>query len=218
MGIKQIQSANDGEIMPKKKAFIVIKRVRWGIVVTVFYLLCALTIWLAVDKFVLKSPVPSVFGYSALTVKTGSMAGEEVDSINPGDLIIIKNTGDYEIGDIVTFLQKGDSIPTTHRIIDSREDGSFITKGDANNVQDALPVSKDIILGEVVKVLPKVGLFAERVQSEGWIYIVALLVILGGGTVFVQSFFRSEDEQDKNNGKNVEKSKIEENEKKLEEK
>ena len=85
-------------------------------------------------------------------------------------------------------------------------------------MQDALPVSKDIILGEVVKVLPKVGLFAERVQSEGWIYIVALLVILGGGTVFVQSFFRSEDEQDKNNGKNVEKSKIEENEKKPEEK
>ena len=200
--------------MPKKKAFTVIKRVIWGIVIAVFCLLCVLTIWLAVDKFVLKSPVPSVFGYSALTVKTGSMSG----TIEIGDLIIIKDTGDYEIGDIVTFLQKGDSIPTTHRIIDSREDGSFITKGDANNVQDALPVSKDIILGEVVKVLPKVGLFAERVQSEGWIYIVALLVILGGGTVFVQSFFRSEDEQDKNNGKNVEKSKIEENEKKLEEK
>ena len=200
--------------MPKKKAFIVIKRVIWGIVTAVFCLLCALTIWLAVDKFVLKSPVPSVFGYSALTVKTGSMSG----TIEIGDLIIIKDTGDYEIGDIVTFLQKGDSIPTTHRIIDSREDGSFITKGDANNVQDALPVSKDIIFGEVVKVLPEVGLFAERVQSEGWIYIVALLVILGGGTVLVQSFFRSEDEQDKNNGKNVEKSKIEENEKKPEEK
>ena len=200
--------------MPKKKAFIVIKRVIWGIVTAVFCLLCALTIWLAVDKFVLKSPVPSVFGYSALTVKTGSMSG----TIEIGDLIIIKDTGDYEIGDIVTFLQKGDSIPTTHRIIDSREDGSFITKGDANNVQDALPVSKDNIFGEVVKVLPEVGLFAERVQSEGWIYIVALLVILGGGTVFVQSFFRSEDEQDKNNGKNVEKSKIEENEKKPEEK
>ena len=200
--------------MPKKKAFTVIKRVIWGIVIAVFYLLCALTIWLAVDAFVLKSPVPSVFGYSALMVKTGSMSG----TIEIGDLIIIKDTGDYEIGDIVTFLQKGDSIPTTHRIIDSREDGSFITKGDANNVQDALPVSKDIILGEVVKVLPEVGLFAERIQSEGWIYIVALLVILCGGTVFVQSFFRSEDEQDKNNGKNVEKSKIEENEKKPEEK
>ena len=200
--------------MPKKKAFTVIKRVIWGIVIAVFYLLCALTIWLAVDTFVLKSPVPSVFGYSALTVKTGSMSG----TIEIGDLIIIKDTGDYEIGDIVTFLQKSDSIPTTHRIIDSREDGSFITKGDANNVQDALPVSKDIILGEVVKVLPEVGLFAERIQSEGWIYIVALLVILCGGTVFVQSFFRSEDEQDKNNGKNVEKSKIEENEKKPEEK
>ena len=200
--------------MPKKKAFIVIKRVIWGIVIAVFCLLCALTIWLAVDKFVLKSPVPSVFGYSALTVKTGSMSG----TIEIGDLIIIKDTGEYEIGDVVTFLHEDDTVPTTHRIISMDENGLFITRGDANNVQDALPVSKDIILGEVVKVLPEVGLFAEWVQSEGWIYLVALLVILGGGTVFVQSFFRSEDEQDKNNGKNVEKSKFEENEKKPEEK
>lgn len=200
--------------MPKKKAFIVIKRVIWGIVIAVFCLLCALTIWLAVDKFVLKSPVPSVFGYSALTVKTGSMSG----TIEIGDLIIIKDTGEYEIGDIVTFLHEGDTVPTTHRIISMVENGLFITRGDANNVQDALPVSKDIILGEVVKVLPEVGLFAEWVQSEGWIFLIALLVILGGGTVFVQSFFRSEDEQDKNNVKNVEKSKIEENGKKPEEK
>lgn len=200
--------------MPKKKAFIVIKRVIWGIVIAVFCLLCALTIWLAVDKFVLKSPVPSVFGYSALTVKTGSMSG----TIEIGDLIIIKDTGEYEIGDVVTFLHEGETVPTTHRIISMVDNGLFITRGDANNVQDALPVSKDIILGEVVKVLPEVGLFAEWVQSRGWIYLVALLVILGGGTVLVQSFFRSEDEQDKNNGKNVEKSKIEENEKKPEEK
>lgn len=200
--------------MPKKKAFIVIKRVICGTLIAVFCLLCALTIWLAVDKFVLKSPVPSVFGYSALTVKTGSMSG----TIEIGDLIIIKDTGEYEIGDIVTFLHEGDTVPTTHRIINIVENGLFITRGDANNVQDALPVSKDIILGEVVKVLPEVGRFAEWVQSKGWIYLVALLVILGGGTVFVQSFFRSEDEQDKNNGKNVEKSKFEENEKKPEEK
>ena len=43
-------------------------------------------------------------------------------------------------------------------------------------------------------------------------------MILVGGAVFVKSFFRNEDKQDKNNGKNVEKSKIEENEKKPEEK
>lgn len=204
--------------MPKKKAFIVIKKILRGIMLAVFCLLCALSIWLVVDTFVLKSPVPSVFGYSALTVKTGSMAGENADSINPGDLIIIKDTGDYEIGDIVTFLQKGDSVPITHRIIDRKEDGSFITKGDANNVQDGLPVFQDMILGEVVKVLPEVGFFAEWVQSEGWIYIVLLFVILGAGTVFVQSFFHSEEEQDKNDGENVEKLKTEENGQKPEEK
>lgn len=203
--------------MAKKRAFTVIKKVIWGIVIAIFCLLCALAMWIAVDKFVLKSPVPSVFGYSTLMVKTGSMAGEESDSINAGDLIIIKDTGDYEIGDIVTFLQEGDVVPTTHRIIDYTEDGLFITKGDANNVQDGLPVSKDMILGKVVKILPEVGRFADWVQSEGWIYIVALLVVLGAGTVFVKSFFQSEDEQGEKDGKNVGNSERKENGEKPEE-
>ena len=53
----------------------------------------------------------------------------------------------------------------------------------------------DIILGEVVKVLPKVGLFVEWVKSEGWIYIAAALVIAGVGSFIIKSCFKKEEEE-----------------------
>lgn len=175
--------------MNKEKTLNIIKKVLWGIAIGVFGLLLLLVLWLAIDKFIIGSPVPSIFGYSTLTVETGSMSG----TIEIGDMIIIKDTGEYKIGDIVTFLHEGESIPTTHRIINYNSDGSFVTKGDANNVKDTLPVTSDEIIGEVVKIYPKVGLFGSWVREEGWLYIVAVLAIIGIGA-FILKEPKSEDE------------------------
>ena len=173
-----------------KKAGKVIQNVIWGFVIGVFGILCALVGWLAVQKFVFRAPVPSVFGYATLSVQTGSMSG----TIEAGDLVLIKKTNDYEEGDIVTFLHEGEDVPTTHRIIGVALDGKFITKGDANNTQDSLPVDEAEIFGEVVNVFPKVGLFFNWVQSEGWLYIVAALVIVCVGSFLVKTMFEPEEE------------------------
>lgn len=170
--------------MKDNKVFAIIKKVLWGIFLAVFGLVAVVTLWLAVDKFVLKSPVPSMFGYSALTVKTGSMAG----TIEMGDMIIIHKEDDYKIGDVITYLHEGDKIPTTHRIINiNQNDGSFLTRGDANNTKDPEAVTEDIILGKMVKIYPKAGIFMSWVQTEGWIYIVACLAILGLGVFVINS-------------------------------
>lgn len=175
-----------------KKAGKVIQNVIWGVVIGVFGILCVLVGWLAVQKFVFRAPVPSVFGYATLSVQTGSMSG----TIEAGDLVLIKKTNDYEEGDIVTFLHEGEAVPTTHRIIGVALDGRFITKGDANNTQDILPVDEAEIFGEVVNVFPKVGLFFNWVQSEGWLYIVAALVIVCVGTFLVKTMFEPEEESE----------------------
>lgn len=175
-----------------KKAGKVIQNVIWGVVIGVFGILCALVGWLAVQKFVFRAPVPSVFGYATLSVQTGSMSG----TIEAGDLVLIKKTNDYEEGDIVTFLHEGEAVPTTHRIIGVALDGKFITKGDANNTQDSLPVDEAEIFGEVVNVFPKVGLFFNWVQSEGWLYIVAALVIVCVGSFLVKTMFEPEEESE----------------------
>ena len=147
----------------------------------IFAIVIIAVAWLAIDKFILGSTVPSVLGYATLTVETGSMESE----LQIGDLILIKDTGDYKIGDIVTYMHEGDKIPTTHRIINYTE-GGFITKGDANNVKDTDIVPSDIVIGEVVKVFPKVGLFAKWVKVDGWMYIVAILVIIALGSLIVK--------------------------------
>ena len=160
--------------MSKEKILPIVKKALWGIFLAIFAFVAVVAVWLTVSKLILKSPVPSVLGYASLTVETGSMGG----TIEIGDMIIIKKQKEYKVGDIVTYLHDGDTIPTTHRIINYNEDGSFVTRGDSNNTQDPEPVSKDIIVGKVIKIIPNAGIFATWLQTEGWIYIVACLAIL----------------------------------------
>lgn len=151
-------------------------------------LLVVMASWLCFDKFVLKHRVPSIFGYSSLIVSTGSMNGLDM---NEGDLIIIKDTGDYEVGEIVTFFQDGDDIPTTHRIIYYKDiDGVryWKTRGDANNSPDERLITSDEIIGEVVLVIPYVGTFIDwAVEGGGLIYIVGIFLILGLGIYIIKS-------------------------------
>ena len=166
-----------------KKALHIAKNVAWGIILSVFGIIALIALWLTIDKFIIKSPIPSVFGYATLTVETGSMAGE----INPGDMVLIKDQNEYKSGDVITYLHDGDKVPTTHRIILVNEDGSFVTKGDANNSKDPEPVTKDIVYGKVIKVYAGAGVFSTWVRTEGWIYIIACLGILGLGLFIISA-------------------------------
>ena len=146
-------------------------------------LLVVMASWLCFDKFVLKHRVPSIFGYSSLMVATGSMSG----TIEEGDLIIIRDTDDYKIGDIVTFFQDGEDIPTTHRIYNIDEEGKWVTRGDANNSYDKRSITNDEIIGEVVLVIPYVGTFIDwAVEGGGLIYIVGIFLILGLGIYIIK--------------------------------
>ena len=155
------------------------------IVLLFFAFLLVVTSWLAIDKFILKSKAPSFAGYSILTVATGSME----NTIMEGDLILIKNTGDYKIGDIITFAHKDETIPTTHRIINWAEDGSgdYVTRGDANNTEDRKNVLKEDVFGEVVLVMHGLGLFVGWLtEGGGYIYLLAIVLILVLGTYLIK--------------------------------
>lgn len=164
-------------------------------------LLFLLTLWLALNKFILKKPVTFVFGYSVLSIETGSMngtsvivEGENPAQINIGDLILIKKTNDYKIGDVITYIHEGEKIPTTHRIIGYTSDG-YITKGDANNTSDTLPVLKEEVLGEVVGHYPKLGKFVSWIKIDGWIYLVGGFAVLAIG-IFLLNLTNEEEQND----------------------
>lgn len=147
--------------------------------------------WLAVDKFILKSPVPSFAGYSLLSVESGSMEGRMKDSINKGDLVLIRKTDDYKIGETITFLRPNDKVPTTHRIIDfdySSGEKAYITKGDANNSRDKI-VTEDQIVGEVVLIFKHVGVIRGWLtEGGGFVFVIAILATLFVGIYILKDF------------------------------
>ncbi len=103
------------------------------------------------SKVFFKNPQPKVFGYSRAVVLSDSMKPEFVED----DLLFFKKQDSYEVGDIIIF-NDGWSL-TTHRIVDIIEDGKFVTKGDANNVNDAVAVAISDVHGKVIGKVEKVG-------------------------------------------------------------
>ena len=160
----------------------IVGKVFAGIGAAILTFLVVVVGWLAIQKFVLHEPVPSFAGYSHLIVTTGSMESE----ISAGDLIIIKDTGDYKNGDIITFLHEGETTPTTHRIIYTYGD-VYVTKGDANNTTDIRSVHISEVKGEVVSIIPNLGLFLEWIKSGGGlIYLVGVILIIAAGVYVIK--------------------------------
>ena len=128
---------------------------------------------LAYDKFVKKSKIPSVFGYSVLIVASPSMTG----SIEAGDAIIIKKSDSYAVGDVITYFPEDESFSVTHRIV-RMEGDKFYTKGDANQSEDSDPVLIEQIVGKVAVKLDKVGYFIEWLKSPVGIIFAATFIVL----------------------------------------
>ena len=164
------------------KAKSIIGKVFAGIGAAILTFLIVVVGWLGIQKFILHEPVPSFAGYSHLIVTTGSMESE----ISAGDLIIIKDTGNYKNGDIITFLHEGETTPTTHRIIYTYGD-VYVTKGDANNTTDIRSVHISEVKGEVVSIIPNLGLFLEWIKSGGGlIYVVGVILIIAAGVYVIK--------------------------------
>ena len=128
---------------------------------------------LAYDKFVKKSKIPSVFGYSVLIIASPSMTG----AIEAGDAIIIKKSDSYAVGDVITYFPADESFSVTHRIV-RMEGDKFYTKGDANQSEDPDPVLIEQIAGKVAVKLDKVGYFIEWLKSPVGIIFAATFIVL----------------------------------------
>lgn len=131
-----------------------------------------------------------MFGFAFLVVTTGSMEPE----INAGELIIIKEVDKYEIGDIVTFIDKDDFL-VTHRIICLNEE-KMITKGDNNNLLDE-EVSLNNIKGKVIIHSKILGFFVlYLLKPLVFIYVITIIILN-----IIRSLWRDERE-DKINEEN----------------
>lgn len=121
--------------------------------------------------------VPSVGGYQMYIVMSGSMS----PAVNTGSLVIVKpvNPEDIRPKDIITFRGEIESENiTTHRVveIDKNPELFFKTRGDANEVDDPMPVSANQFIGKVVYSIPYAGYAFYFARSRNG--IIALLGVL----------------------------------------
>ena len=123
-------------------------------VLTVASFLFGLVIFISVLR-ANQGEVPSVLGYSVLRLQTGSMEPE----YRTGSIIITKkvDVNDLEKGDVISFYSTSLDISdrvNTHRIVDIIYDQSgrreFVTKGDANELQDENPVLSSRVIDKVI--------------------------------------------------------------------
>jgi len=165
----------------------------WAIVVKIMFKVLTTLILLIIIPLIIINLVfvfkqdnmmPSFMGYSMLNVISGSMK----DSINVGDMIIIKQTDEIAEQDIISFIEGSTLI--THRVIKIEEENGkkeYTTKGDANNTEDRNKVVFEQIQGKVIfhiKGMGSVSLFLQKPQ--GFLILASIPILAIGITKFFE--------------------------------
>ncbi len=102
-------------------------------------------------------------------------------TINKNDVILIRSVDIKSLkrGDIITFYPSNNifaKTTVTHRIneiITENGDIEFITKGDANETEDIAIVENSDILGKVILIIPKLGIYQSYIaENARFIFIL----------------------------------------------
>ena len=164
----------------------------WSIVKSVcFYGILALLIPVFAFSIFNKTQgnVSMVGGHSLMVVASGSMSEKHSsndyllehnldDQFDTYDLILLEQVDEdeLELYDVIAFVNDK-NVNVIHRIVRIQSDGSFITRGDANNGYDVYqPTYEDVIGRYTGKRLPAVGSLVMFLQSIGGIMTLLALV------------------------------------------
>ena len=128
---------------------------------------------------------PSLLGHRLYIVDSGSMS----PTIKVNSMIVVKESEPQDIkeGDIITYYGSESPVKVTHRVMEVIDQGqTFITRGDANETDDPLPLEGEKVIGKVAFFIPLVGMMFRFLSS---IHGIITLVILGAFWVIVPRIF-----------------------------
>lgn len=185
--------------MIKKIVFGIINVFSVLIIIAAVFVLCTVI-------FTKAGEAPSVFGYTALRVTTGSMKPTyDVDT-----LIVVKKVDPetIKVNDVISFYSQDpvlDGAVNTHRVVEILEEEQgrvFVTKGDNNNVTDAYNVESEYLIGKVVASSIVIGKIS-RLVANPLIFIPIILIPLAlilisnlVGTVHMAKKIAKEEEEE----------------------
>ena len=119
---------------------------------------------------IMKKDYTNFFGYSVFKVISDSMSPYIVKN----DIIIVKLNSEIKKNDVITYKLKNDFI--THRVV-SINKTSYLTRGDYNNVGDE-PIPKKDVVGKVVKILPKLGIWKDIIMTPKVFVLLFITTLL----------------------------------------
>ena len=154
-----------------------------GLIFLVISIVIGLTLYTISVKRVTGKQLVMPFNKTIAVVLTGSME----PTITIDDLIVIEKTNDYKLNDIVVF-QDGNLI-VVHRIV-SIDGEEIITAGDNNDGSTDDPIRESDIYGEVVDIIPILGLILKIVKSP-----IGVTIIIGTAIFLLVLSYRREKEE-----------------------
>lgn len=134
---------------------------------------------------------PSIMGYSALRVMTGSME----PAIRIDSLIVVKQTDPSMIreNDVISYYSSDPELNgsiNTHRVVSieqERDQYLFTTKGDANALPDRYQANGKSLVGKVVFSSYPLGVAVNFLSSPVGFVVLILLPLLG---IFISNLIR----------------------------
>ena len=153
----------------------IVSKIFFSVITIALLLVVVMVVYNFFQISVLNKKYSNLFGYTFFEVATGSMS----NTIEINDVVIVKITKDIKKDDIITYLNDEEII--THRVVE-QNDEQFITKGDANNDLDK-PIQRDMVLGKVVKTIPRLGIWFKVFTDIKVIISIIITIILFGLTL-----------------------------------
>lgn len=137
--------------------------------------------------------LPYAFGYQTLAVLSGSME----PAYHVGSIVFVKKVpaDEIKVGDPITFRLSGEAAFATHRVVRIDKDKKqFVTKGDANNMEDG-PTSFESLVGRASNIsVPLLGYISVNIKTPKGILaatgVIVLIVLLS----FLPEIFTKEPE------------------------
>ena len=143
-------------------------------------LILALLITMIVFSSERNNGVANLFGYIPLTVESDSMK----PTFSQGDLIICREVDDINSlkeGDVITFwtIIDGRRVKNTHRIVginQAENSRSFVTRGDANSLDDTMPAYAGDVIGKWTEtILPGFGKAMSFLRTKTGFFVCIII-------------------------------------------
>jgi len=135
-----------------------------------------------------------LIGIRPYAVQTGSMEPE----IETGSLCFVNQNIPYDTiheNDIIAFRIKGNLL-VTHRVYQITPEG-FVTKGDANNTEDASVITEQEYIGKTVYWIPKIGYVMMFLHTRrGMFFGICVFLIF----ILIGFLFHDDDDDNRNGG------------------